>query len=73
MPTFKHKTNKKIVMDEKSIVTLDSKHRELETDFDNEKNEILPHLREKKKYLKKLLEDSIDITIDQQLEIRDTL
>ena len=33
MPTFKHKTNKKIVLDEKSIITLDSKHKEIEKDF----------------------------------------
>jgi len=29
MPNFKHKTNKKIIMDEKSITTLDSKHRDI--------------------------------------------
>ena len=48
MPTFKHKTNKKIVLDEKSIITLDSKHKEIEKDFQNEKEDILPDLRAKK-------------------------
>ena len=33
MPSFKHKTNKKIILDEKSITTLDSKHREIENEF----------------------------------------
>ena len=53
MPTFKHKTNKKIVLDEKSIITLDSKHKEIEKDFQNEKEDILPDLRAKKKTLYK--------------------
>jgi hypothetical protein len=73
MPTFKHKTNKKIIMDEKSIITLDSKHKELETGFETDKKETLPHLRAKKKYLKKLLEDTSNLSIDQQLEIKDNL
>ena len=33
MPSFKHKTNKKIVLSEKSIITLDSKHKEIENGF----------------------------------------
>lgn len=37
MPSFKHKTNKKIVLDEKTITTLDSKHKEIEKEFDKEK------------------------------------
>ena len=40
MPTFKHKTNKKIILDEKSIITLDSKHKEIEKDFEKNKDEI---------------------------------
>ena len=70
MPTFKHKTNKKIVLDEKSIITLDSKHKEIEKDFQNEKEDILPELRAKKKHYIKLLKDEI-LSIDQKLEIDD--
>tara|TARA_B100000424_G_scaffold115071_2_gene86801 strand:+ start:22666 stop:23790 length:1125 start_codon:yes stop_codon:yes gene_type:complete len=72
MPSFKHKTNKKIVLDEKSIITLDSKHKEIEKEFDNEKNEILPKLRAKKKFLQNLLKDST-ISIEQDLEIKDNI
>ena len=72
MPTFKHKTNKKIVLDEKSIITLDSKHKEIEKDFQNEKEDILPDLRAKKKHYTNLLTDKT-MTIDQRLEIEDLI
>jgi hypothetical protein len=74
MPSFKHKTNKKIVMDEKSIVTLDSKHKELENEFNNEATEVLPNLRAKRKYLNKILEEQAStLSIEQKLEIEDSL
>ena len=72
MPTFKHKTNKKIILDEKSIITLDSKHKELECEFDKDKGIILPDLRCKKKHLNKLLENN-DLSIEQRLEITDKI
>jgi hypothetical protein len=71
MPSFKHKTNKKIVLDERSITTLDSKHKEIEKEFGKEKNDIIPELRAKKRYLKGLL--NTNIQIEQQLEINDML
>jgi hypothetical protein len=74
MPSFKHKTNKKIVMDEKSIVTLDSKHKELENEFNIEATEVLPNLRAKRKYLNKILEEQAStLSIEQKLEIEDSL
>jgi uncharacterized membrane-anchored protein YhcB (DUF1043 family) len=72
MPNFKHKTNKKIIMDEKSITTLDSKHREIENEFAKEKEETLPELRAKKKYFQKLATDT-SISIEHKIEIQDTL
>ena len=72
MPNFKHKTNKKIIMDEKSITTLDSKHRDIEAEFTKEKEETLPDLRAKKKYVQKMADDA-SISIEQKIEIRDTL
>jgi ribosome-binding protein aMBF1 (putative translation factor) len=71
MPSFKHKTNKKIILDEKSITTLDSKHKEIEKEFEKEKTDIIPDLRAKKRYFTKLLETNLPI--DQQLEIKDKL
>jgi len=74
MPTFKHKTNKKILMDEKSIITLDSKHKELESGFEYTTNETLPHLRAKRRYLNKLLNDeSKPLSVEHRLEILDLL
>jgi hypothetical protein len=67
MPSFKHKTNKKIVLDEKSITTLDSKHKNIEKEFDKEKTEILPNLRSKKRFLTNLITENI--SIEKKLEI----
>ena len=72
MPAFKHKTNKKIILDEKATTTLDGKHKELEKGFEVDKKETLPELRAKKKYFTKLLENA-DINIEQELEIKDTI
>ena len=72
MPNFKHKTNKKIIIDEKSITTLDSKHRDIENEFTKEKEETLPELRAKKKYFQKLSNDNT-LSIEQKIEIQDTL
>jgi hypothetical protein len=33
MSLFKYKPPKKIILDERSIITLDSKHKELQTEF----------------------------------------
>ena len=72
MPSFKHKTNKKIILDEKSITTLDSKHREIENEFVIDKENTLPELRAKKKYMDNLLKDDNN-DIGKQIEIKDML
>ena len=72
MPSFKHKTNKKIILDEKTITTLDGKHREVEKEFDRDKTEVLPELRAKRKHLSKLL-DTQNIGIEEELEIKDKI
>ena len=72
MPSFKHKTNKKIILDEKTITTLDGKHKEVEKEFGKEQTEILPDSRAKKKHLTKLLENG-NTNIEQELEIKDTI
>ena len=72
MPSFKHKTNKKIILDEKTITTLDGKHKEVEKEFGKEQTEILPELRAKRKHLTKLLENG-NTNIEQELEIKDTI
>ena len=64
-------TNKKIVLDEKSIITLDSKHKEIEKEFEKEKYDIIPELRAKKRYFTKLLENNLPI--EQELEVKDKI
>ena len=56
MPSFKYKTNKKIIVDDKSITTLDNRHREMQLYFSNVENVIIPGLLNEKKNLQKLFE-----------------
>ena len=53
MPSFKYKTNKKIIVDDKSITTLDNRHREMQLYFSNVENIIIPNLLTEKKKLAK--------------------
>ena len=71
MPSFKHKTNKKITLDEKSIVTLDSKHKEIESEFYDIKTKELPELRALKRFYKKQLEETNDKVV--ALEINEKI
>ena len=53
--SFKQKTNKKIVLNEKSIVTLDSKHRENQAMIAKLKSETIPKLMKEKRLLQQQL------------------
>jgi hypothetical protein len=56
MPSFKYKTNKKIIVDDKSITTLDNRHREMQLYFSNVENVVIPNLLNEKKNLQKLFD-----------------
>ena len=56
MSLFKYKPPKKIILDERNLTTLDSKHKELQTEFQNIEDTIIPTLEEEKKSLKQRLE-----------------
>ena len=72
MPAFKPKANKKISRCHKSIVTLDSKHNEKMTEFDNIENIILPQFeKEKTRILKKLTNH--ELMIEERLILEDQL
>jgi hypothetical protein len=84
MPTFKYKTNKKIIVDDKSITTLDNRHKEMQLHFSNVKNIIIPNLLKEKKELTNILNnnsndenqnqnDSTPLPIEKQLEIKDRI
>ena len=47
MPNFKPKTNKKIISDSKSLITLDNKHNELLEKFNKDEIEVIPVLKNK--------------------------
>ena len=70
MPNFKPKANKKIKIDKKSTITLDSKHNEKMLEFHNIKENIIPDLLKKKKILKKL--KSVE-NIVEKLAIKDEI
>ena len=71
MPNFKPKASKKICINKKSIVTLDSKHNEKIREFLDISNNILPRLKKQKSKLKKLLIKKKDI--GEKLEIQDEI
>ncbi len=70
MPSFKPKANKKIMVSKKSNVTVDSKHQEKMNEFKNIDDVIIPNLKKEKQKYKKLLKKK-NITLDQQLELKD--
>jgi hypothetical protein len=56
MSLFKYKPPKKIVLDERSITTLDSKHKELQSDFQYIQDTIIPDLENERNMLKERLQ-----------------
>ena len=63
MPSFKHKTNKNIVVNKKSITTLDSKHKETEQLFQVFNTHTAPELENELKELKKQLKSVQNLSI----------
>ena len=49
MPNFKPKANKKIKINKKSTITLDSKHNEKMQEFNDIQHKIIPDLLKRKK------------------------
>jgi len=70
MPNFKPKTNKKIEIDEKTIITVDSKHEELMNDFSKDEDTI-KELRAELKQLKSVIKENAFENIDEKLEHMD--
>ena len=74
MPSFKHKTNKKILVDKKRIMTLDSVHRELQSEFNLINTEMLPGLiRKKNEIMKKLNNKENTLDVNEKIELQDSL
>jgi hypothetical protein len=74
MPSFKYKTNKKILVDKKRIMTLDSVHRELQSEFNLINTEMLPNLiRKKNEIMKKLNNTENTLDVNEKIELQDSL
>jgi hypothetical protein len=74
MPSFKHKTNKKILVDKKRIMTLDSVHRGLQSEFNLINTEVLPELiRKKNEIMKKLNNTENPLDVNEKIELQDSL
>jgi hypothetical protein len=76
MPSFKHKTNKKLFVDNKKSMTLDGVHRELQMEFNMIETEKLPALyKEKNDILVKLKTNKNTgvLNITKQIELNDRL
>ena len=74
MPSFKHKTNKKIFVDKKRIMTLDSVHRELQSEFNLIKIDVLPTLvRKKNEIVTKLNNPETIADVNEKIELQDSL
>ena len=72
MPNFKPKNTKKIMVNKKTNITLDEKHKELSDDFRHQIDVVLPNLQEEKRQLKTKLK-KINISIEEILDIKDRL
>ena len=73
MLTFKQKAIKKIKVCKKYNATLDSKHKEFVSEFTKDELDIIPKLKEERSKLNKILETSINIKIDEIMEIKDRI
>ena len=72
MPSFKPKTNKKLIVDEIRAATLDAKHNDVLQEFKSIDKEIIPDLKAKIYNLKTNLK-SKKLTLEQKLDIKDEI
>ena len=55
MPIFKPKNTKKIILSKKNITTLDSKHKEIQTEYQYIQDIVIPGLKKEKGELNQLV------------------
>ncbi len=71
MPSFKPKTNKRVIVDEIKAATLDTKHNEMIEIFNNNEKEVIPELNEKINTLIQSLNETI--SIEKKKDIREKI
>ena len=75
MPTFKPKNTKKIVISHKESTTLDGKHKEHQEKFANDRAQLLPRLRRKRKDIIREIQSGelgLEILLEKQDELERT-
>jgi len=72
MPGFKPKTNKKIIVNEKSTITVDTKHQQILNDI-QKLEQLLPALKTQRKSIIKKMTDKKHNNSLECIELRDTL
>jgi hypothetical protein len=72
MPSFKPKPEKKIKLNKKTSITLDSKHKDYINEFTKDDKDRIPFLKEEKNNLSKQL-TNISLNIEQQLDLKDKI
>jgi len=73
MPSFKPKATKKIKVCKKYSTTLDGKHKEFVNEFIKDEFDNIPRLKEERYCLKKQLETTTDLPIEQIMETKDRI
>ena len=71
MPSFKPKSTKKLHVNKKNSVTLDGKHKEFLNEFARDEEDNIPELKEERKELKELLNNSTNV--EDKLNIQDKI
>ncbi len=71
MPNFKPKAKKKIKMNKNTLITLDNKHNEIMTRFNEIEKKTLPELKIEKNELKYKFKNETDL--DKKLELKDKI
>jgi len=72
MPSFKPKSSKKIIVSQKNITTLDSKHKEFIKKFEKDDTIEIPKLKKNKKDIINKLKKK-NLKIEKKLELEDKL
>jgi hypothetical protein len=73
MPSFKPKATKKIKVCKKYSTTLDGKHKEFVNEFIKDEFDNIPRLKEERYCLKKQLETTTALPIEQIMETKDRI
>lgn len=73
MPSFKPKTSKKIAFNQKSAITLDTKHHEFLQEFSKDEERIEAYKMEMQELKRQLTNPSEEMTVEAILDIKDQI